>query len=81
MPAHMESRDTAYGSKDVLGSTVLRIANLEGFKKFAALNGYELKETSEGCYKLEHPFRVSESYIEQAKGGWLGYKIPKKLHR
>lgn len=81
MLSHTVIRDTEVARKNEANTMVLRIGNLENFKKFAALSGYTLTETAEGCYKLEHQYRHSESYIEKAKVGWLGYKIPKKLHR
>ena len=60
---------------------ILKIGNLEAYTKFVALSGYQVLETAPGKYKLTHPYRVSESYIELTDGKWLGYKIPKKLHR
>lgn len=58
------------------------IPNLESFRKKAALSGYTLVAGSaKNTFKLEHPYRVSESYIELTDGKWLGYRIPKNLHR
>lgn len=59
---------------------VLRITNLEAFCVKASAVGYSLRAQGPGKYSLENPLRHSESYIEKdAKGYWLGFKIPKQL--